>query len=107
MCGACWAFVATASVEAQVRIAGGKQIPLSVQELVDCDTALNRLVVKLMVRERLRAMRGIRERKRDSRIRDGVYSRRQREKDRYEWTRKDKQREGNTWNGSRTRDDNS
>ena len=45
MCGACWAFVATASVEAQVRIAGGKQIPLSVQELIDCDTALNRLVI--------------------------------------------------------------
>lgn len=42
LCGACWAFVATSSVEAQVRIAGGKQIPLSVQELVDCDTALNR-----------------------------------------------------------------
>ena len=42
MCGACWAFVATASVESQVRIAGGKQIPLSVQELIDCDTALNR-----------------------------------------------------------------
>jgi hypothetical protein len=42
MCGACWAFVAAASVEAQVRILGGKQIPLSVQELIDCDTALNR-----------------------------------------------------------------
>ena len=25
-----------------MRIAGGKQIPLSVQELVDCDTAMNR-----------------------------------------------------------------
>lgn len=34
--------MATASVEAQVRIAGGKQIPLSVQELVDCDTAMNK-----------------------------------------------------------------
>ena len=25
-----------------MRIAGGKQIPLSVQELVDCDTAMNK-----------------------------------------------------------------
>jgi hypothetical protein len=42
LCGACWAFVSAASVEALVRLAGGKQLPLSVQELVDCDTTFNK-----------------------------------------------------------------
>ena len=38
LCGACWAFVAAASIESLARIAGGKPLPLSVQELIDCDT---------------------------------------------------------------------
>jgi len=42
LCGACWAFVAAASIESLVRIAGGKALPLSVQELVDCDTSYDR-----------------------------------------------------------------
>ena len=42
LCGACWAFVAAASVESLARIGGGKQISLSVQELVDCDNSYNK-----------------------------------------------------------------
>ena len=42
LCGACWAFVAATAVESLVFIGGGKLIPLSVQELIDCDTSYNR-----------------------------------------------------------------
>jgi len=42
MCGACWAFVSASGIEASVRINGGNTEPLSVQELIDCDTTNNK-----------------------------------------------------------------
>lgn len=44
VCGACWAFVAVAAVEASVRLCAhtSMALPLSAQELIDCDTAFNR-----------------------------------------------------------------
>lgn len=41
-CGACWAFVAVDSVEANIKLVTGTQTELSVQELIDCDTKLNK-----------------------------------------------------------------
>jgi len=43
-CGACWAFVAVAAVEASVHLNSNfsNPIPLSAQELIDCDTTFNR-----------------------------------------------------------------
>ncbi|CAH1174073.1 unnamed protein product [Phaedon cochleariae] len=38
-CGGCWAFSAVASVEGQAAIKSGSQIPLSVQQLIDCSTS--------------------------------------------------------------------
>lgn len=35
--GACWAFVVTESIEANILMNTGKRIQLSVQELIDCD----------------------------------------------------------------------
>lgn len=41
-CGACWAFVSAAAIEASVRINTGQAVPLSVQQLVDCDNKRNK-----------------------------------------------------------------
>lgn len=43
-CGACWSFVAVAAVEASVHLNTNYSVPLplSAQELLDCDTAFNR-----------------------------------------------------------------
>ena len=44
VCGACWSFVAVAAVEASVHLNSNLEspLPLSAQELIDCDTAINR-----------------------------------------------------------------
>ena len=44
-CGACWSFVAVAAVEASVHLSTpnlSTPLPLSAQELIDCDTTFNR-----------------------------------------------------------------
>ncbi|KAJ4894807.1 Cysteine proteinases superfamily protein [Raphanus sativus] len=41
LCGGCWAFSAVAAVEGVTKIAGGKLIPLSEQQLIDCDRGYN------------------------------------------------------------------
>ena len=43
-CGACWSFVAVAAVEASVHLNTNHDapLPLSAQELIDCDTTFNR-----------------------------------------------------------------
>lgn len=43
MCGSCWAFTTIASTEASIHLTRGEAPPpLSVQELIDCDTEYNR-----------------------------------------------------------------
>jgi len=42
LCGACWAFVAVAAVEACVYIKTRRRVTLSVQQLVDCDRRTNK-----------------------------------------------------------------
>ena len=42
VCGACWSFVATSAIQAAVYMADHRNIQLSEQELIDCDTFFNR-----------------------------------------------------------------
>lgn len=42
LCGACWAFVAAAAVDASVFIKTNRRVQVSVQELLDCDRMVNK-----------------------------------------------------------------